>query len=58
MTKSLTNFDVAVNGQKVPRLLGSKWFPFCGNMIDIETLDIIKDTSRLEGSGLSALNLL
>lgn len=49
MTKSLTNFDVIINRQKVPRLQGSKWFPFCGNMIDIETLDVIKDTNRMEG---------
>ena len=50
MAKSLTNFDVTINAQKVPRLQGSKYFPFCGNMIDIETLDVIKDLTRMEGS--------
>jgi telomerase reverse transcriptase len=50
MAKSLTNFDVTINGQKVPRLQGSKLFPFCGNMIDVETLDVIKDSTRMEGS--------
>jgi hypothetical protein len=50
MSKSLTNFDITISGQKVPRLQGSRWFPFCGNAIDIETLDIVKDVTRMEGS--------
>jgi telomerase reverse transcriptase len=54
MTKSLTNFDITINSQKVPRLQGSKYFPFCGTMIDTETLDIIKDFTRLEGSSINS----
>lgn len=53
MAKSLANFDVTINGQKVPRLQRSKLFPFCGNMIDVETLDIIKDFTRMEGFSIA-----
>ncbi|KTW30640.1 hypothetical protein T552_00356 [Pneumocystis carinii B80] len=47
--KSLVNFEVSVNGFKVNRLLGSREFPYCGNLINIETLDVKKDYSRLSG---------
>ena len=50
MDKSLTNFDVSINSQKAPRLQGSKYFPFCGNLIDVDTLDVLKDFTRLEGT--------
>ena len=40
--KSLANFEVSVNGTKVPRLHGSKMFPYCGVAIDVETLEISK----------------
>jgi hypothetical protein len=51
MAKSLANFDVIINGTQVPRFTQSRYFPFCGNAIDMESLDIIKDPARLEGSG-------
>lgn len=50
LAKSLVNFDVTIKYQKVPRLQGSKYFPFCGNAIDTDTLDILKDSQRIEGS--------
>ena len=50
MTKSLANFDVAINMQKVPRLQGTTLFPFCGSLIDTQTLDVFKDASRMEGT--------
>lgn len=52
MAKSLTNFDLVIDAQKVPRLHGSKWFPFCGNMIDTATLDVVKDFTRMEGTSM------
>lgn len=56
--KSLTNFDVTINSRKVPRLSGSKYFPFCGNGIDVETLDVIKDFTRMEGSRIVPIPFL
>lgn len=50
MAKSLANFDVTIGAEKVPRLQGSKYFPYCGNLIDIDTLDVIKDFTRMEGT--------
>jgi hypothetical protein len=50
MAKSLTNFDVTINAQKAPRLQGSTYFPFCGNLIDVVTLNVIKDFTRLDGT--------
>jgi len=58
MAKSLTNFDVTINFQKVPRLQRTKYFPFCGNMIDVETLDVIRDFTRMEGSMVGVVNSL
>jgi telomerase reverse transcriptase len=42
-SKSLVNFEMTVNGVKMPRLLGSTLFPYCGNLIDTHTLDLRKD---------------
>jgi telomerase reverse transcriptase len=52
MTKSLVNFDVTINTTKTPRLQGSKYFPFCGAMINVETLDVIKDYTRMEKTSI------
>jgi telomerase reverse transcriptase len=43
--KTLVNFEVAVNGQKVQRSLG-KNFPYCGSFIDTTTLDVTRDRER------------
>ena len=55
MTKSLVNFDLTIDAQRVPRLQGSRFFPFCGNMIDTTTLDVIKDFTRMEGASIFSL---
>lgn len=52
-SKSLVNFEVTVNGTKIPRLLGS-WFPYCGNLIETHTLDIRKD--REHGNGAAQVS--
>ncbi|KAI9772335.1 MAG: hypothetical protein M1840_001084 [Geoglossum simile] len=49
--KTLVNFDVTVNGQKVPRLVGSTQFPYCATLVDTKTLDICKERRRAKGGG-------
>ncbi|KAG5440265.1 hypothetical protein PCANB_001835 [Pneumocystis canis] len=50
--KSLVNFDVDVDGFRVNRLFGSCEFPYCGNLINMQTLDVKKDYSRLSGKNI------
>lgn len=45
-TKSLTNFEAILDGRQIPRLDGSRGFPYCGSMIDTRTLEITKDRDR------------
>ncbi|KIW17443.1 hypothetical protein PV08_04637 [Exophiala spinifera] len=40
--KSLVNFDVTINGHKIPRLCGEKFFPYCGMAIEMKTLELQK----------------
>ena len=49
--KSLANFDVIVNGSRVPCLHESAEFPYCGNSINTKTLEITKDRDRRKGTG-------
>ncbi|OXV06383.1 hypothetical protein Egran_05849 [Elaphomyces granulatus] len=42
-SKSLVNFEATVNGIKIPRLLDSVLFPYCGNLIDTHSLELHKD---------------
>ncbi|KAI9715739.1 MAG: hypothetical protein M1812_005737 [Candelaria pacifica] len=51
--KSLANFEVMVNGAKVPRVQNSIDFPYCGNLIDSRTLAISKDRERRNGSTMA-----
>ena len=56
--KSLVNFEATVNGIKIPRLLDSRLFPYCGHLIDTQTLELHKDMERvLEGSDSAATAL-
>lgn len=48
-SKSLVNFEATVNGTKVPRLVGSTLFPYCGNLIDTHTLELRKDRDHGRG---------
>lgn len=47
--KSLANFSVKVNEYKTPGLIGGRVFPFCGTLIDTETLEISKDRAKRKG---------
>jgi telomerase reverse transcriptase len=55
--KSLVNFEVSVNGQKVARLVDSQRFPYCGNFIDTKTLNVTKDRERRKDMGKCSLPL-
>ncbi|KAI9650201.1 Telomerase reverse transcriptase [Ciborinia camelliae] len=44
--KTLTNFEVMINGKKVKRVVGEKMFPYCGNLMDMKTLNIERDRDR------------
>ena len=51
--KSLTNFELVISGTKIPQLLGSSaGFPYCGNIIQMRTLEITKDRERRKNSGI------
>jgi telomerase reverse transcriptase len=49
--KTLVNFEATINGKKVPRLVGTRKFPYCGNLIDTRTLNITKDRQRRKLTG-------
>jgi telomerase reverse transcriptase len=44
--KTLTNFEVTINGQRIARLAHSGLFPYCGTVINTKTLEIMKDCDR------------
>lgn len=44
--KSLANYDVSINGHRVPKQPPGLAFPYCGNAIDMQTLEITKDRNR------------
>jgi telomerase reverse transcriptase len=49
--KTLVNFEAAINGKKVPRLVGTRQFPYCGSFIDTKNLNISKDRERKKNTG-------
>lgn len=49
--KTLTNFEVMINGRKIRRLVGERKFPYCGNVIDVKTLSISRDRDRKKDLG-------
>lgn len=44
--KSLANFDVYAQGEKIPRHHGSAWFPYCGMRIHMENLQVSRNWER------------
>ena len=46
--KSLVNFDVKVGDRDVAKLQNSSTFPFCGMLLDQQSLEITKDTGMLK----------
>ncbi|TQS39003.1 hypothetical protein Golomagni_00480 [Golovinomyces magnicellulatus] len=46
--KTLVNFDVSINGRRLSSLSDSTNFPYCGCLIDMNSLDISKDRTRWE----------
>ncbi|RDA84438.1 hypothetical protein CP532_2149 [Ophiocordyceps camponoti-leonardi (nom. inval.)] len=51
--KTLVNFDIAVDGVAVPRLPPGSGFPYCGLLVDEQSLDISKDTKRSDTVAIS-----
>lgn len=51
-TKTLANFEMSINGIRVPRLMGGRSFPYCGNYIDTKTLNVTKDIDRSKDIGM------
>jgi telomerase reverse transcriptase len=51
--KTLVNFEVTVQEKKIPRLVGTKSFPYCGSFIDTKSLDIARDRERRRDMGES-----
>jgi telomerase reverse transcriptase len=56
--KSLVNFEATINGTKMPRLIGSTYFPYCGNLIDTHTLAIRKDRDYGRGGQTDVVDTL
>jgi telomerase reverse transcriptase len=50
--KTLVNFEVTINDKKIERLIGNPGFPYCGNFIDMKTLNISKDRHRKQDMGM------
>ena len=44
--KTLANFEATINGKKIPRLVGTRKFPYCGSFIDTKSLNLSKDRER------------
>jgi telomerase reverse transcriptase len=55
--KSLVNFDVTVEGTKIPRLHGRTSFPYCGLIIDTSTLELAKDRDKKDAHIRNALTV-
>ena len=51
--KTLVNFEITVDGLKLPCLMVGTAFPYCGSMIDTRTLEITKDRDRRKETGWS-----
>ncbi|KAF9899978.1 hypothetical protein BX616_002755 [Lobosporangium transversale] len=52
--KTLTNFDITVNGASIQRCQGND-FPYCGLLINSKTLEIRVDYSRYHGENVRNL---
>lgn len=55
--KSLTNFEVSIEGLKIPRLHGSQMFPYCGVAINVNTLEISKSRENKDAKVSNGLTV-
>ncbi|KIX93323.1 uncharacterized protein Z520_10966 [Fonsecaea multimorphosa CBS 102226] len=55
--KSLVNFEATINSEKVPRIHGSTFFPYCGMGIHMETLELKKDREKRDAFISNALTV-
>ena len=49
--KTLVNFDMEIEGQKLSKVGKGQRFPYCGTLIDCKTLDISKDWDKGKDTG-------
>ena len=49
--KTLVNFEANVGGLMVAQVESNMLFPYCGNLIDMQSLDISKDRSKRANAG-------
>lgn len=49
--KTLVNFDLSIDGDAVAKLPKSQRFPYCGTLIDCETLEVAKNRDHLKDPG-------
>lgn len=45
-SKTLVNFEMRINGQEVQKIATDQGFPYCGTLIDCNTLEISKDRTK------------
>lgn len=56
--KSVVNFDMTIDGHKVTRLPQNSNFPYCGQSINTDNLNLSKDPGRRNATGRFVLRLL
>ena len=49
--KSLVNFEVSINGSRIPRITRGAAFPYCGDLVNTKSLEISKDRDRRKMTG-------
>lgn len=57
LDKCLVNFDTVVHDTQVPKLSITRWFPFCGLLIDTQSLQISKDRMAKDNTVSNALTV-
>lgn len=55
--KTMVNFNMTVEGEMVCKVANGAGFPYCGTLIDCQTLDITKDQDRNANQGTSVFGL-
>ncbi|KAI9843190.1 MAG: hypothetical protein M1837_006552 [Sclerophora amabilis] len=48
--KSLVNFDANIKGERIPKVSDTSFFPYCGTLIDMNTLEFRKDRRQKSGT--------
>lgn len=54
--KSLANFPCSIDGFEIAAPADKSWFPYCGTVINTQTLEIARDRKRQKDSGMLGRN--